>query len=258
MPIHDWTRVPSGVFHDFHLAWIAALRNALNGGLLPDEYYALAEARTGGAEADVLTLERAPDQDDFAPSAWSPDLDGGGSGGIALADAPPRLSIEEHLSDPDYYALKGRRLVVRHVTGNRIVALIEIVSPGTKDGEAPVRQFVDKAMSALFERCHLALIDLFPPGPHDRTGMHGAIWSDLGGPPYAPPPGRPLTLAAYRVDGGTTAYVEPTAVGREPVDLPLFYDPDHYVNVPLAETYAAAYAGVPRHLRRAIEGGSGR
>lgn len=35
MPIHDWTRVTAGTWHDFHLAWIAELRNVLNGGLLP-------------------------------------------------------------------------------------------------------------------------------------------------------------------------------------------------------------------------------
>jgi hypothetical protein len=37
MPVHAWTRVTAGTFHDFHNAWIAELRNALNGGVLPDE-----------------------------------------------------------------------------------------------------------------------------------------------------------------------------------------------------------------------------
>ena len=43
MPVHDWSRVFAGAFHDFHLAWMAELRNALNGGILPENYYALAE-----------------------------------------------------------------------------------------------------------------------------------------------------------------------------------------------------------------------
>lgn len=30
MPLHDWTSVAPGAFHDFHLAWIAEIRNALN------------------------------------------------------------------------------------------------------------------------------------------------------------------------------------------------------------------------------------
>ena len=36
MPVHDWTRVAAGTFHDFHQAWIVALSHALNAGLLPD------------------------------------------------------------------------------------------------------------------------------------------------------------------------------------------------------------------------------
>ena len=30
MPIHDWSRVDAGVFHDFHLAWVVEIANALN------------------------------------------------------------------------------------------------------------------------------------------------------------------------------------------------------------------------------------
>ena len=35
MVLHDWTRVSVGVFHGFHLAWIAAIRAQLDGELLP-------------------------------------------------------------------------------------------------------------------------------------------------------------------------------------------------------------------------------
>ena len=56
MPVHDWTRVEAGIFHDFHTVWTVALRNALNEGLLPQGYYALAEQHAGRAITDVLTL----------------------------------------------------------------------------------------------------------------------------------------------------------------------------------------------------------
>jgi hypothetical protein len=56
MPIHDWTRVRANRFHDFHQSWTIAIRNALNGGLLPDGYLAMAEQITGGPEPDVVTL----------------------------------------------------------------------------------------------------------------------------------------------------------------------------------------------------------
>jgi len=56
MPVHEWTRVTAGTFHHFHNAWITELCNALNGGLLPEDYYALGEQRSGDVSPDVLTL----------------------------------------------------------------------------------------------------------------------------------------------------------------------------------------------------------
>jgi hypothetical protein len=41
MPLHDWSRVESGIIHDFHTAWITEIRNALNAGLLSKDYYAV-------------------------------------------------------------------------------------------------------------------------------------------------------------------------------------------------------------------------
>jgi hypothetical protein len=54
MPIHDWTRVYGGIFHDFHHEWISTIKHALNQGLLPPDYYALAEQVAGGLHPDVL------------------------------------------------------------------------------------------------------------------------------------------------------------------------------------------------------------
>jgi hypothetical protein len=57
MPVHDWTRVRAGTFHDSHQAWIVALRDALNDGGLPNGYYPLAEQIVGRPHSDVLALE---------------------------------------------------------------------------------------------------------------------------------------------------------------------------------------------------------
>jgi hypothetical protein len=43
MPVHDWTRVDAGLFHDFHLGWVCAIRSYLNNGGLPPDHYALLE-----------------------------------------------------------------------------------------------------------------------------------------------------------------------------------------------------------------------
>jgi len=43
MPIHDWTRVIAGVFHDFHNRWTTHLAESLNASVLPEGFYALSE-----------------------------------------------------------------------------------------------------------------------------------------------------------------------------------------------------------------------
>ena len=35
MPMHDWSRIPAGLFHDFHQTWSIQIKLALNAGILP-------------------------------------------------------------------------------------------------------------------------------------------------------------------------------------------------------------------------------
>ena len=190
MPIHDWTRVNAGTWHDFHLAWIAEIRNTLNGGLLPPSYYAQAEQIAGPMGPDVLTLQMP----EMTPEFDTPEAPGGG--GLAVATAPPRAWLVDE-AEMNEYVLKRRTLVIRHISGDRIVALIELVSPGNKAARFALRSFVDKAVESLYRGYHLLIVDLFPPGPRDPQGIHGAVWAELSDRPFALPPDRPLTLAAY-------------------------------------------------------------
>ncbi len=41
MPIHDWTRVDAGIFHDFHQEWTTQIKHVLNSGIMPPDFYAL-------------------------------------------------------------------------------------------------------------------------------------------------------------------------------------------------------------------------
>src|SRR5690242_15842463 len=84
MPVHDWTRVDAGIFHSFHNSWITELHTALNGGILPDEYYALMEQHAGRLVTDVLTLHASRPNGEPLPLAAS-------SKAIALAEAPPKV-----------------------------------------------------------------------------------------------------------------------------------------------------------------------
>jgi hypothetical protein len=245
MPIHDWTRVPGGIFHAFHLAWIAEIWKALNADILPSDYYAQSEQIALPLGLDMLTL-RATD----AETNWAPDVPA--TGGVALTTAPPRARWTSAIEVADY-VLKRRTLVIRHSSGDRVVALIEIVSPGNKSSRHALRSFVDKAVEALYRGYHLLVIDLFPPGLRDPNGIPGEIWSEIGVEPFALPPNEPLTLSAYSAGPVKRAYVEPTAVGQTLIDRPLFLEPEEYVDVPLEATYMGAYRGVPQRWKQVLE-----
>jgi Protein of unknown function (DUF4058) len=249
MPIHDWTRVEAGIFHDFHTVWIAALRSSLNDGLLPEGYYALAEQHAGRAIADVLTLHTSPEP---PGPEWSPPA----SGGIAVAEAPPRVWRRQTVEP----STRGRRrsVAIRHVSGHRLIALIEIVSPANKDRSQHVEELAHKAVAALERGVHVLLIDLFPPGLHDPAGIHGSIVQALDeyAASYVLPSEAPLTLASYVAGTRVEIYLEHLAVGALMVEMPLFLRPDRYVNVPLEATYQAAYRGFPEFWRAVIEGRS--
>lgn len=247
MPIHDWTRVSDGTFHDFHLGWIAELRRALNDGILPPSYYAQAEQIAGPLGPDILTLQSSGFAVEGATTSGE-----GGSGGLAVASVPPHSRVTASATMDDY-VLKRRTVVIRHTSDDRIVALLEIVSPGNKSSRHALRSFVEKAVEALYRGFHLLVIDLFPPGPRDPQGIHGAIWAEISDEPFQLPPDEPLSLAAYSAGPTKRAWVEPTAVGRSLAEMPLFLEPEIYVNTPLEATYQAAYHGVARRWKQVLD-----
>jgi len=248
MPIHDWTRVTAGTWHAFHLSWISEIQEALNDGRLPPDYYAQAEQIAGPLGPDVLTLQEpaTPLNGTHSRSAEV------SAGGVATATAPPpmRHTMEAEMND---YVLKRRTIVIRHSSGDRIVALLEIVSPGNKSARHAIESFVEKAVEALYRGYHLLIIDLFPPGPRNPNGIHARIWGEFSDEPYHLSPDEPLTLAAYSAGQRKRGYIEPTAVGQTLIDMPLFLTPEMYVNVPLEATYQAAYRGVPRRWKEVLE-----
>ncbi len=247
MPLHDWTRVEPGIFHAFHVAWIPEIQKTLNDGLLPEGYYALAEQHAGRSIPDVLTLHAGPSSPEPMPLPPA-------TGGIAVAEVPPRV---RHKQTVEPAALTRRRtLAIRHVSGHRLVALVEIVSPANKDRARTVAEFASKTVEALDAGIHVLMVDLFPPGLHDPEGMHGVIRQRLDGSdePYNLPIDELLTLASYAAGPQVDIYLEHVAVGAALPEMPLFLRPDRYVNVPLEPTYQAAYRGMPAFWRDVLEG----
>lgn len=247
MPLHDWTRVTPNDYHDFHLTWIAAIRTALNTGLLPSGYFAMSEHTAAPVVPDVLTLTHINGLAGLEP--FGPD-----TGGVA-ATAPPKVAVtrEGRLRAA---ARPGRRhIAIRAASDRRLVAVIEIVSPSNKARRKEFLDLVDKAVLLLTGGVHLLLIDPFPPTTRDPHGLHAAVWKALVGESFRPPVDKPLTLAAYAARGGgdCTAFVQPIAVGDVLPEMPLFLAPDRYVNVPLEATYQTAWAGFAPPLRGLLE-----
>src|ERR1700677_4690512 len=119
MPIHDWTRVTAGIWHAFHVSWIAEIQLSLNDGILPPDYYALAEQITGPLGPDVLTLQLPQISPNGSVASSS------GIGGVAVSAPPPPMRVKAEF-DMDDYVVKRRTIVIRHTSGDRIIALVEI------------------------------------------------------------------------------------------------------------------------------------
>jgi Protein of unknown function (DUF4058) len=242
MAVHDWTRVDTGDFHDFHQGWVVALRIALNKGILPPDYYAQVERVAGESTPDILALQLDGGQvadDEAVP------------GGPAVLTAPPQVQITTEF-EQQVYISKKNRVVIRHKSKRRIVAMVELVSWGNKSSAAHYRRFLNKVVSALDQGIHLLLIDLFPPTRRDPQWLHGAVSAEIGDESYVAPPSKPLTLAAYVADLPCRAYVEPVSVGEVLRPMPIYLTDDHYVLAPLEQTYQAAFEGLPPHIQEQL------
>lgn len=242
MPLHDWTINDAGTYHNFHLRWIATLMDALNSGLMPSNYIAMAEQRFGTPEADVLTF-RVPDieSDDFDGTASSD----GGTATLTMPKVETKISL-----DVENYARKTNRIVIRKGRG-RVVAVIEIVSPGNKHSKSEIERFVTKCQDCFSSSIHLMVIDLFPPSPRDPSGLHNLIWDGCRGSEYSMPEGCDRTVFSYDSQE-QTAYLESFAVGMPLPTMPLFLKSPFYVNVPLEETYQQTWETLPAALQRMI------
>ena len=237
MPIHDWERLNDGDFHHFHQRWIQAIADNLNAGALPAEYMALSEQIAGRPIPDVVALQTAnPDE---------------GSGGIAVASAPPTARTIAKF-ERGIYSKRTDRVVIRHGRG-KVVAIIEIASPGNKSSANALRTFVQKAADILNQGIHLLVVDLFPPTTSDPNGLQKAICDELDDVKFELPIDKPLTVGAFVGGELPIAYIECAAVGDPLPSLPLFLSETRYIPAPLESTYVEAWSKYPRQLREIME-----
>jgi len=210
MPLHDWTRVRSGI--DTTSMFYGCPRSPIN-------------SIVGGPEPDVVALEM--DEFEFP----------GGDGSVSLmADAPPQPQTSFVIAaETERYASKANRVAIRHSLG-KLLAVIKLVSPGNKGSQYAMRSFVQKTVGLRYDDVNALIIDPFPPSDRDPQGIHPAIWDEIMEATFVLPPLRNRTRVSYQTLPVKTAYVEPVAVGSPLPDMPLFLHGDFYVNVPLEAT----------------------
>ena len=241
MPVHDWTKVDAGVCHSFHSTWLTKMNESIV-QRLPKGYYSLQEQYAGPTGPDILALSIQP------PFERDPPSDGG-----TATMARPRTKIIQESAD-DFYARKKRIVAIRHVSNRRLMAVIELVSPGNKDSNSKYLRFVNKARLLLEQKIHLLILDPFPPPARHPHGLHYDIVEDQIGDPYSLTLEQPLCLLSYECDDTLRAYVEPYAAGDKLASMPIYLEPEEYIEVPLEETYSASWQSVPNYWQTVIEG----
>lgn len=247
MPLHDWTRVTPNDFHDMHVGWITALRTRLNTGLLPEGYYAMAEHVVPPFAPDVLTLGTGRRGE--SPTPYSPD-----AGGVSAAT---RIDAEVTLTGNGRARHKPpeRRVVVRHVQGRQLIAVIEVVSPGNKSKAKAASVLIDKSVALLQNGIHLTIIDVFPNPPRLPQGFGGAIWKSVerATAEYTPEFSRTHSSFAAQEGGGCLAHFQSSELGAPLPSLPLYLTPTVHVPLPLEEAYQDSWVGYPKPLRAILE-----
>ena len=243
MPIHDWSRVYSGLFHHFHQTWTVAICNALNGGILPKGVSALVEHKTGTVTPDVLSVDE-----------WtgSRRVSLGDRGGNATLRTPKTRIVQK--STKERYSDRANRIVIQQRLGHTI-AVIEIVSPGNKDSKRAFEEFVEKGQNFIASGIHLLVVDLFPPTKRDPQGIHRAIWDDFEdqGEEFEFPAGKDRVVVSYDASEiEKVAYGEPLAVGDTIPDMSLFLGQGYNVMIPLEATYQTAWSFLPASLQEIV------
>jgi hypothetical protein len=156
MPLRDHFRPPVSKirsWEEIHGQWPAVIVQHL-GKILPAPYIAGPRVHLGAeVEIDAATFESFESQ----PAAGtSPAWEDGGAAVASWAPAEPTLAVETDLSDFDEYEVR----VYDSRRGRRLVAAIELISPGNKDRPEHRSQFTSKCAALLRQGVSLVLVDV--------------------------------------------------------------------------------------------------
>lgn len=236
MPLLDHFHPPLSAerrWESFHSSWATKLADALTENWLPPGYIAEEHAHFGpSVEIDVAT---------FASEASSP---GEGEGGaVATAGrkvwAPPAADGALPAVFPDTFEVR----ILSTEAGPKLVAAIELISPGNKDRAAERRAFAIKCASCLSQGVSVVIVDIVTSR---RANLHNEVLQLLEAGDALRLPGETnLYAVAYRPvrrGGGDEIEVwnSPLALGKPLPTLPLGLRADLVIPVDFEAAYAEA------------------
>jgi hypothetical protein len=233
MPLLDHFHPPLSKrrhWQNLHSAWANALRDQLNGGLLPPRFVAEVNVSLGSqVEVELGAFEEA--EGNHASDA---------AGGVALWAPPgPMRSVMVDAAAEDVFEVQ----VLKEEEGPRLVAAVELISPANKDRPGSRQAFAVKTGSYLLQGIALVMGDIVTSR---LANLHGQLLTLLGvaAAPAEVASGN-LYAAAYRprsVNEGTRLdyWLEPLVLGASLPTLPLWIGPDLCVPLPLDQAYHLA------------------
>lgn len=236
MPLLDHFHPPLSTerrWESFHSSWATRIADALTERWLPPNYIAEENSHFGpSVEIDVATFEQG--------EAKATTL---GNGGVATlrtkAWSPPSTDGAFPAVFPDTFEIR----VLSTEAGPKLVAAIELISPGNKDRPTERRAFAVKCASYLHEGISVIIVDIVTSR---RANLHNELMELMeAGDLLMLPAEQNLYAVAYQPlrrgkQDEIQTWKRTLALGQPLPTLPLYLRADLAVPVDFEATYVEA------------------
>ncbi|HEV3078177.1 MAG TPA: DUF4058 family protein [Gemmataceae bacterium] len=152
MPILDHFHPPLSIrrnWDSFHTTWTVCLGDALT-ALLPETYLVEVQTQVGAAgEIDVATFEEG-----------GPAKNGASGSGVAVMSPQTSVFPAPTMTMPVVFPEGFEVRIFSTKAGPRLVAALELISPGNKDRPESRRAFAAKCASYLYQGISLIIVDI--------------------------------------------------------------------------------------------------
>jgi hypothetical protein len=236
MPLLDHFHPPLSAerhWESFHSSWATKLADTLTERWLPPNYIAEEHVHLGASvEIDVGTFERNGPKNDQ-------EVDGAVTAVVSDVWSPPAADGVVSSVIPDTFEIR----VLCTDTGPKLVAAIELISPGNKDRPAERTAFATKCASYLYQGISLIIVDIVT---NRRANLHNEILRLMQAAEFLQLPAESnLYAVAYRPmrrrrGDEIDIWRSPLTLGKTLPTLPLGLDADLVIPVDFEATYAEA------------------